>query len=140
MSDPFVLAKSIADIRDAVQRIREVLPADVARFQSDRTAKEVVVLNLFVALQHCLSIATHWLADGKRDVPGAYRQAFVLLAERGVLDAALGARLAAAMGLRNLIAHRYGDLDWRRIHELACVGLDDLLEFCAQIEARAAGR
>ena len=44
------------------------------------------------------------------------------------------------MGRRNLIAYRYGDLDWRRIHELASVGLDDLPAFCSQIEARAAGR
>lgn len=35
MVDKFVLAKLLADVRDAVARIREVLPPDVAAFESD---------------------------------------------------------------------------------------------------------
>jgi hypothetical protein len=31
--------------------------------------REVVILNLFVALQECLSLAAHWLADAGLDVP-----------------------------------------------------------------------
>ena len=42
--------------------------------------------------------------------------------------------LAAAAGLRNLIAHRYGALDWSRIHVIAGTQLDDLLQFCDAIE------
>lgn len=55
MVDRLLLAKALADIRDAVARSREV-----------------VVLNLFVALQHGLSLATHWLADAGLDVPNGY--------------------------------------------------------------------
>jgi uncharacterized protein YutE (UPF0331/DUF86 family) len=124
----------VADIRDAVARIQEVLPADVEAFARDRTAREVVVLNLFVALQHCLSLTTHWLAGAGLDVPAAYRDALLALGDRGVLSPALAARLAAAAGLRNLIAHRYGVLDWMRIHAIASTQLDDLLQFCAEIE------
>jgi hypothetical protein len=46
-------------------------------------------------------------------------------------------RLAAASGLRNLVAHRYGVIDWRRIHEIASTHLDDLLEFCETLARRA---
>lgn len=136
--DSALLARALADVRDAVARIREVLPADAAAFARDRTAREVVVLNVFVALQHCLSIATHWLADAKLDVPSAYREVFVALGDRGVVPTDLAERLAAASGLRNLIAHRYGVLDWQRIHAIAATQLDDLLAFCDRIE-RAAG-
>ena len=138
MGDRFLLAHSLADIRDAVARIREVLPADVATFSGNRTAREVVVLNLFVALQHCLSVATHWLADARLDVPGAYRDVLFALRDRRVLPADLAERLAAAAGLRNLIAHRYGVLDWSRIHEMASTRLGDLLQFCDAVEQAAA--
>jgi uncharacterized protein YutE (UPF0331/DUF86 family) len=76
MVDRTLLAKSIADIRDAVRRIREVLPQSVAEFVRDRTIREVVLLNLFVALQQCLSLATHWLADEGSQVPVGYREVF----------------------------------------------------------------
>ena len=38
--------------------------------------------------------------------------------------------MVADAGLRNLIAHRYGTLDWARIYVLASERLGDLLEFC----------
>jgi len=132
--DRLWLAKALADVRDAVARIREVLPADADAFARDRTAREVVVLNLFVALQHCLSVATHWLAEQRLDVPAGYRDVLLALGDRGALPLELAARLAAASGLRNLIANRYGVLDWNRIHAIASTRTGDLLWFCDEIE------
>ncbi|MEO6596810.1 MAG: HepT-like ribonuclease domain-containing protein, partial [Planctomycetota bacterium] len=63
-----------------------------------------------------------------------YREALLAMGDRGVLPQELAARLAAAAGLRNLIAHRYGVLDWQRIHVIATTQLDDLLHFCDAIE------
>ena len=130
MVDATIAATKIAAIRDAVDRVRATLPARVEDFESDRTAREVVTLNLFVALQECVSLATHWLADAGQDVPGSYREIFVALAERGALSRELAERLAAAAGFRNLVAHQYGVLDPARVHEIAAHELGDLLEFC----------
>ena len=51
MVDATVVAVKVAAIRDAVARIRETLPPGAGAFEADRTAREVVILNLFVALQ-----------------------------------------------------------------------------------------
>ena len=131
------VARKIAAVRDAVARIRDVLPSDVQAFTGDRTAREVVLLNLFVALQECIALATHWVADEGWGVPASYREAFELLADRGVIEPALAARLAPAVGLRNLVAHRYGALDWVRIHELASTRLGDLEEYVAALATAA---
>ena len=130
MVDRAVLAEKIAAVRDAIARIRAMLPSPAESLAADRTAREVVVLNLFVALQESLSLAAHWLADAGLEVPQAYARVFVALGERGVIGADLAERLAAGAGLRNLIAHRYGALDWARVHEIASTRLDDLLDFC----------
>lgn len=137
MVDRTVLATKIAAVRDGVGRIRSVLPADVEAFVQDRTAREVVILNLFVAVQECVSLAAHWLADEGQDVPSTYGELFRRLAERHVVSQSLAERLAAASGLRNLVAHQYGVLDWRRVHAQASAGLDDLLQFCDRLAERA---
>ncbi|MDA1185301.1 MAG: DUF86 domain-containing protein [Acidobacteria bacterium] len=136
MVDLVVLARKVAAIRDAVGRIREVLPATSDAFLADRTAREVVSLNLFIALQETIGLATHWLADEGAMVPDTYGDVFSALAERGIIDAALGERLRAAVGLRNLVAHQYGVLDFVRVHEVARVDVADLLAFCEQLSAR----
>ena len=137
MVDRALLASRVAAIRDAVARIRAVLPPKADAFIGDRTAREVVILNLFVALQESLSLATHWLADEGWAVPQSYREIFMCLADHAVVERELAARLAAASGLRNLVAHRYGVVDWGRIHAIASSELDDLLAFCSALARKA---
>lgn len=137
MVDSAVLARKLAAIRDAVGRVRDVLPDSVETFRSDRTAREVVTLNLFLALQESIALATHWLADAGWDVPHSYGEVFTVLADRGVLERELALRLRAAAGLRNLIAHQYGIVDVDRIFAIASNDLGDLLAFCQQLAQRA---
>jgi uncharacterized protein YutE (UPF0331/DUF86 family) len=128
--DRAIAAAKVAAIRDAVDRIRRTLPQDPRVFEADRTTREVVILNLFVALQETVSLATHWLADAGLDVPGSYREIFLALAGRGMVRRELAERLAAAAGFRNLVAHQYGVLDPLRVHAMAASELGDLLDFC----------
>ena len=139
MVDRAIVGAKVAAIRDATDRIRCVLPPEAGAFEADRTIREVVVLNLFVALQETVSLATHWLADAGMDVPGSYREIFIALAERGKIPRALAQRLAAAAGLRNLVAHQYGVLDPSRIYAMAAEGLGGLLDFCEVVSRQVAG-
>lgn len=105
-------------------------------FTADRTAREVVTLNLLVAIQGCLDLATHWLADAGWDVPETYADVFTALAEHDIIPRGLGDRLASAAAFRNLVAHQDGALDWRRVYVLASSDLGDLDAFCAALAAR----
>ena len=139
MVDRAIVGAKVAAIRDATDRIRRVLPPEAGAFEADRTTREVVVLNLFVALQETVSLATHWLADAGMDVPGSYREIFIALAERGKIPRDLAQRLAAAAGLRNLVAHQYGVLDPARVYAMAATGLGVLLDFCEVVSRQVAG-
>lgn len=138
MVDRTIAAAKVAAIRDAVDRIRRTLPPDPRVFEADRTAREVVILNLFVALQETVSLATHWLADAGLDVPGSYREIFLTLAGRDMIPRELARRLASAAGFRNLVAHQYGVLDPLRVHAMATSELGDLFAFC-EVVSRAVG-
>ena len=138
MVDKAVVAAKVAAIRDAVDRIRAVLPPATTAFEADRTTREVVVLNLFVALQETVALATHWLADAGLDVPGSYREIFLALAERAKIPRDLARHLASAAGFRNLVAHQYGILDPARVHAIASSELGDLLAFCQLLSREAA--
>lgn len=134
--DRTLLAAKMAAIRDADARIREVLPRDRDTFHADRTVREVVLLNLFVGKQECMSLATHWLADEGQDVPPTYGDVFRRLGERGVITQELAGRLAAVSGFSNLVAHQYGANDWERVYDIAVGSVVDLLRFCDALAAR----
>ena len=137
MVDRALLAAKIAAVGDATSRVRAVLPTSAEAFVTERTIREVVTLNLFVAIQSCLDLAAHWLADAGWDMPRNYADVFTALAEHGVIPRELGTHLAAAAAFRNLVAHQYGVLDWRRVYALAASDLDDLDAFCATLARRA---
>lgn len=137
MVDKAILAAKLAAIRDAVARVRQVLPASPEAFTADRTAREVVTLNLFIALQDAIGLAAHWVADQGWAVPQSHGEVFTVLGERKVIDRELARRLRAAAGLRNLIAHQYGALNTDRVFAIAAHELDDLLAFCQQVAQRA---
>ena len=136
MVDAAVVANKIAVIRDAVDRVRDILPSGLETFRADRTAREVIILNVFVALQETVSLAAHWLADSGMSVPGSYREIFLHLADRQRIPLSLAQRLAGAASFRNLVAHRYAALDPARVYAIASNELRDLLEFC-EIVSRA---
>ena len=137
MVDRALLAARVATVGDAIARIRAVLPASADEFAADRTTREVVILNLFVAIQACLDLASHWLADEGWDVPQSYGDLFIALADHDVLGRDLALRLAAASGLRNLVAHQYGVLDAARVYAMATSDLGDLEAFCAALATKA---
>lgn len=137
MVDRPLLSKKVAAVRDAVARARAKLPASETDFLADRDAREIVLLNLFVALQEAIDLATHWLSDEGWDVPGSYREVFAALADHGVADRALATRLADAAGFRNLVAHRYGIIEWRRVYGAAPTLAGDLEAFCDSLARRA---
>ena len=135
--DRTIVAAKVAAVRDATERVRAVLPVSPEVFASDRTTREVVVLNVFVAIQACLDLAAHWLADAGWELPGAYADVFTALARHGVISPELATRLARAAAFRNLVAHQYGILAWRRVYALASSELVDLDQFCAIMAERA---
>ena len=137
--DSALLAAKVAAARDATARVRTMLPASTDAFIADRTTREVVTLNLFVAIQACLDLAAHWLADAGWNMPGTYADVFAALAEHEVIPRELATRLAAAAAFRNLVAHQYGVLDWRRVYALAALDLGDVDAFCAILADRARG-
>ena len=139
MVDRALVAGKIATVRDATARVRSVLPASADEFSRDRTAREIVVLNLFVAIQTSLDLASRWLADAGWDVPATYADIFSALVEHGVVPGELGDRLSSASGFRNLVAHQYGALDWARVYAIASFDLDDLEAFCAVLAQKSEG-
>jgi len=52
-------------------------------------------------------------------------------------EASLASRLRAAAGLRNLIAHQYGVIDFRRLFAIAGHDVDDLVAFCQALAVRS---
>jgi len=134
-----VRARKIADLRERVARVRELLPADYETFVAERTEAEALIFNLYLALQTSSELALRIVAERGLGVPGNPREAFDALARDAVITPELAHRLAAAVGLRNRIAHQYDRIDLMLVFVAARDELTDLEAFAAAAARAQAG-
>jgi uncharacterized protein YutE (UPF0331/DUF86 family) len=111
-------------------------PAD--EFLAAPKDRDLALFYLFLAIQECIDLAAHWVADAGWQPPDDAGSTFDVLAARTAIPAADADQLRAATGLRNRIAHGYAMLDYRRVHAEATAGIPVLRRFLDAV-AHAAG-
>jgi uncharacterized protein YutE (UPF0331/DUF86 family) len=84
---------------------------------------------LQLAIQACIDVGAHLVAELGLKAPADYRGVFENLCPAG-LDPGLAERLAAATGMRNILVHGYLDVDDDTVWS-ALAKLDDLRNFAA---------
>lgn len=107
---------------------REQLEADLDTWLKVSRALELIA-------QCCLDLAMEVVAKRGLGVPETYREAFVRLAQAGVLSVEQSTALQGWAGLRNVLAHMYTALDLDRVYEAMTKNKDELRVF-GRIAAR----
>jgi len=111
------------------------MPAE--EFLADEDRQDVASFHLFLAIQECIDLAVHWVADEGWGAPDDAASAFLLLAARRAIDRDLAEGLRGAAGLRNLIAHGYATVDHARLHAEYREGIATLRRFLAAVAIEA---
>lgn len=106
------------------------------RFLAERGEQYRIAFPLQQAIQLAIDLAAHLLADRPAHRPGTLAGLFDALAEQGVVDQELARRLAAMARFRNLLVHRYADLDLTRVWEIATSDLHDIDAFLGVVAAQ----
>lgn len=136
MTDPAIVLRKLAALRDHVERLRRRRPAVATDLQNDLDLQDALAMSLLVAVQTALDIAMHFAADRGLGIPATYAEAFTLLARHGICDADTSAGLARMAALRNRVAHGYASVDFARIWAELPDGIQALDRFAVAIGAQ----
>lgn len=100
-----------------------------ASFRDRLAAQHAIQL----AIQICVDIGAHLIAELALRMPDDYRGVFAALQEPLGLAPELVEGLSAAAGMRNVLVHVYLDVDDARVWD-ALGHLDDLREFAVAVD------
>jgi|SRR5918999_5847640 uncharacterized protein YutE (UPF0331/DUF86 family) len=137
MVKPDVVAKKLARATHWLDRAEAKLSMPPEEFLADEDHRDVASFHLFLAIQECIDLAVHWVADAGWGVPDDAASTFLLLADRRAIDRDLAEDLRGAAGLRNLIAHGYALVDHTRIQSEYQAGISSLRRFLAAVATEA---
>lgn len=128
-----MIAAKLAEVGDRIGRVREHRPADAETLAADRDAFDLVSFNLMLAVQACVDVAGHLIADEGWAPAKDLAEGFHRLQERGVVSRETAEALARAAGLRNVLAHVYARADPELVFRAASSGVEDLERFSREV-------
>jgi uncharacterized protein YutE (UPF0331/DUF86 family) len=123
--DARILERKLEFMRRALEQIERVVREGQAAYLASEVSQAVLERQIERLVEAAVDAASHLLREEFGVSPATYREAFLELGRRGVIEAELAAKLAPAAGLRNFIAHQYDEIDSQRVFEgasgaLAC--------------------
>jgi uncharacterized protein YutE (UPF0331/DUF86 family) len=135
---PDVVGKRVARAALRLDEAEAILSRPVEEFVADAQARDLASFYLFRAIQDCIDLAAHWVADEGWGSPDDAGATFDVLADKKTIGRELAERMRKAVGFRNLIAHGYDDLvDHSRLHKESQEGIAALRQFLTIVASEA---
>lgn len=131
--DPLILSSKLEALRRCVKRIEERRARSADELRASVDLQDIVSVNITRAVQLCVDVAAHVLADSDQPAPQTMGDAFDGLVAAGVITGELGKRLRGAVGFRNIAVHSYQAIDWDIVHAITYDGIEDFRQFAAAV-------
>ena len=133
MVDSEIVLEKLRHIRAALDRIREKNPRSQEALFGNPDTQDIVLRNIQNALQGCMDIASHVVADegwGPAQKAGDF---FVVLGEHKVVPVDLAKRMVRLIKFRNILVHEYTRLDADKTWTIVNKELSHIEAFCRAV-------
>jgi uncharacterized protein YutE (UPF0331/DUF86 family) len=120
-------------IDENIRLIEEIRSQSYDSFSGSFRDIQAAKHSLQEAIEACLDIGSHIIAEQGFRRPEDYKEIFKVLEENGIIDHVLSEKLQEMAQFRNLLVHRYGQIDTRRIYIIMSDDLKDIQEFAKSI-------
>lgn len=129
MVDRDLVLRKVADLDQYLGQVSEYQDITVEQYRGDWKTQRIVERTLQMAIEVCLDIATHVIADRGLRVPTTYAEAFEILGEAGLLGATQQAAMVRVSRFRNVLVHEYARVDPAMVVRILREHLGDLAKF-----------
>jgi uncharacterized protein YutE (UPF0331/DUF86 family) len=134
--DEVVVLSKLDSLRRCTERIRSKTPESATALLEDYDLQDIICVNLERAVQICVDIAAHILADKNQPAPDSMGESFAQLHEHGVIPETLATHLAKAVGFRNIAVHAYRSISWEIVFSIITERLKDFSDFARHVADR----
>lgn len=134
--DSRLIEKRLAWIEAGCERLRRLAKPD--RLADDEVQRAFVEHNLQTAIQAAIDIATLILGERKLGEPDSTRSMFRLLVNDGWVTNEQADVWRRIVGFRNIVVHRYLDVDPAIVRAVLVGNLDDFGRFVRSVRDRLA--
>ena len=129
MVDRDLILRRLANLETYLEQLAPYRTINVDAYTQDWKTQRVIERTLHLAIETCMDVADHIVADRRLRVPETGAESFEVLADAGFLPKDLGTSLALMVGFRNILVHDYTRLDAAIVVRVLRTDLADLMRF-----------
>lgn len=133
MVDRDLVRRRLLALEQYLRELGELTRAGRDAYLADWRAQRAVERTLQLAIEVCLDLADHVIADRQLRVPESAADTFVSLRDAKLLDPGLADSLVKMARFRNLLVHDYTRLDAGRVFDIARTDVDDVRRFAEMV-------
>jgi uncharacterized protein YutE (UPF0331/DUF86 family) len=128
MVDQDLITEKVGQIQNCLRRISEKTQKNPESLE-DLDTQDIFVLNTQRAIQTCIDLAAHIVADEGWGMPDNLKENFSLLEKNKLLSKDLSRQLQNMVGFRNIAVHEYSMLDLEILKSILTKNLADIEAF-----------
>ena len=120
-------------IDENIRLIKDIRSQGYESFSGSFRDIQAAKHSLQESIEACLDIGSHIIAEKGFRRPEDYKEIFRVLEEEGIIDNVLSTKLQEMAQFRNLLVHRYGQIDIKRVYIIMSDDLKDIQKFAKSI-------
>lgn len=118
MVDEEVLVDKLRHIDQYTDDLRRMRGMTRAEYVEDMVTQRAVERTLMNLIQVCIDLARHVRSTEALSPHGTAKQEINALGDAGIISTETRERIEEAVGFRNILAHRYGDVDHEIVYDV----------------------
>jgi len=116
-------------IEENLRLIEEIKMQGFESFSNNFRDIQAAKHSLQESIEACLDIGSHIIAEKGFRRADDYKDIYKVLEEERIVDPGLSAKLQEMAQFRNLLVHRYGKIDTKRIFIIMSGDINDIKQF-----------
>ncbi|HEX7628577.1 MAG TPA: DUF86 domain-containing protein [Candidatus Methanoperedens sp.] len=124
-----VINAMIDIIEENLKLIEEIKMQGFESFSNNFRDIQAAKHSLQESIEACLDIGSHIIAEKGFRRAEDYKDIYSVLEEERIIDQGLSAKLQEMAQFRNLLVHRYGKIDTKRIFIIMSEDINDIKQF-----------
>ncbi|MBU4251972.1 MAG: DUF86 domain-containing protein [Candidatus Omnitrophica bacterium] len=129
MVDVSVIRRILASLNETLEHLKSKQGVFFEEYKRDRDIQAIVERKLETAIQACIDIGNHIVAQENLGSPSDYGEIFLILAQKGIINGEQAEKIIRMAGFRNIIIHEYRDILIEKVYDVFQNRLADFYEF-----------
>ncbi len=136
MTNIDIIKRKISEVEKYLKMIFKYKNISSKKVSDDEILRGAIERHLYLLCQSTIDLGEIMIAYLKLRTPSTYAEIFEILEENSIIDKNLALKMKKMTGLRNILAHAYGEVNLDIVLEILQKDIGDFLLFLQEAKTK----